>query len=1150
MRIFSPYRKFITYLVALCGISSAYAYTPTYYTASSKLSSGHWVKVKVTQIGMQEISYDQLRALGFENPENVCVYGYGGTILTKNTFDSTLPDDLPAQPVYYGEDKLIFYGEPDLRINLGSNCYKVEILRNVYSSAGYYFLSDYKPGSSNIPSSINYNLSNILLREYHNCILYQENEIENPGKASSFFFDKSLIEYPSQTYNFITSKPYKPEGEAAGMRYSFAAKVPSYTSLNVDFSHPDSIEKSNHRTVIPSSLESQYYYTSDGEVNFNMNETDTAYSFTFSIPENIKATYAALDYVYMSYRRQNNFENESQMRMSFLQVNQNTNFKISNANENIQVWNVTNPLNIYPHSTKFTQSTKNLIGSFEKTYTYSTTGNACLVAFDPNKTMHKVEVVGIVDNQNLHHHNSPDMVIITNDLCKPYAEKVAQAHRDYQGLNVLVVDHKQIFNEFSSGTPSAMAYRRFVKMLYDRNPAKFKYLLFFGEGSWDNRGLIYPKEDRLLTYQAEIIDDARSAAKAFCGDSYFGMINDNYDPETFYNNEVQIAVGRIPATTAVNAQAATNKIINYLQNPPTSAVFNRAIFLADEGDSYGHVIQQEENIDSLQALSPSTTCTRVFSTIYPSTTDNAAEARDMIIKALNQGQGYLSFAGHGGSTFFTGKKLWSISSIKETSYNHQPIAMFATCDAFAFDRSDGGMAEQALYKENGGFIAIVAASRTVYMQFNQYINRAFTCELFSAKESDLIGDVFRRARNRAANTIIDRTLGVNTMCYNLAGDPALPLYKPSLNVSTISINNIEVPNSTYPQISPLNKNTITGEITNSKGQLQDSFNGSITLSIYDGPLVYFAKQNASKEVVVNIVDTTLTTPTKSVCSSDSLTLVLDENLLSEITVPVINGKFEATIVTPIPQKTNSLNRITYFAITDDGTKRASGNFNYVSVTGYNDSTTISDTSAPIIKQCYINDNTFESGDVVGSDFIYHATIGADESGFNVATSTLGMGVILTLDGSKTFPEASTALVQNADGTASLDIHINDIEDGQHSLTLSIADNLGNRSSHTIYFTVINRNAQATLSIAETPARTQATLSISHNFQEEPIGRLVIEDCNGVTIYSKENCSFPYTWNLLDNNGNNVADGNYNAYVILNDGTLYGSSNKASIIIIK
>ena len=143
------------------------------------------------------------------------------------------------------------------------------------------------------------------------------------------------------------------------------------------------------------------------------------------------------------------------------------------------MWNVTNPLNIYPHSLKFYESSKKIIGTFDKEYKFSTTGNACLVAFDPTKTMHKVEKVGNIANQNLHSLESPDMVIITNDLCEPYAKELAKAHYDYQNLNVLVVNQDMIFNEFSSGTPSAMAYRRFLKMFYDRNASNLKYLLLF-----------------------------------------------------------------------------------------------------------------------------------------------------------------------------------------------------------------------------------------------------------------------------------------------------------------------------------------------------------------------------------------------------------------------------------------------------------------------------------------------------------------------------------------------------------------------------------------------------------------------------------------------------------------------------------------------
>lgn len=1157
-------KKAIASVAILCVNLTAFAYSPTYYTSNSKMNQGRWVKIKVSEIGMQEITHEQLAQMGFEDPSKVCVYGYGGASLTSNKYEMDLPDDLPPQPVYYAKDKIIFYGEPDLRVNLGSSSSQVDVLRNVYSNAGYYLLSDSEPGVSSVYNEASLNSSNVLSREYHNSIAFIENEVENPGKAGAIFFDKSLIENPNQKYSFTCPKPYNPQDEPANFRYVFAAKAPSYMALKVACSHPESVVSSNHRAVIPSSLASQYYYTNEGEVDFNMNTTDEVYSFTFSLP-NVTATYAAVDYAYVSYRRQNDLEGLSQLRMSFLQVNQNTNFKINNATENTVVWNVTSSTDVYPHKTSFSAADNTLIGSFDKTYTYASTDNACLIAFDPTRKLHQVEFVKELTNQNLHSEETPDMLIITNELCLPYAERLAQAHRDYQGMNVIVTLQDKIFNEFSSGTPSAMAYRRYLKMFYDRNPEKIKYLLLFGEGSWDNRGVMYPKEGRLLTYQAEEVEDARSAAKSFCGDSYFAMVNNDYDPDYFFNNDAQIAVGRIPASTEADALAVTNKTIRYLMNPPSSSVFNRALIVADEGDSFGHLIQQETNADSIAMISPATTCTRVYNVLYPSTQYDAAEAREMIIQSLNQGQGFFSYAGHGGATAFTGKKLWSIASTKETSYSYSPIAMYATCDAFSFDRGDGGMAESALYKEDGGFIAIVAASRTVYMQFNQYINNAFTTELYRASEGDLIGDVYLRARNKAAKILPDRALGVNTMCYNLAGDPALPLYKPSLNIATASINDVQPQDGKYLSIAPLSKNIVKGYVCDEKGNALSSFNGTITLSLYDAPTVFTINETKSGSTstitktsgnitnnngVIEFNGAVTSLDSIKYYNSNEVRFISDEYLLAEVTTSVVNGAFTATIVPPVPLKGNSVNRMTYYAVSSEDGRRASGNIDNISVSNYNKATADTDTEAPVVEECYINTPSFNNGDIVGSDFILYAKILADESGINTSTGTIGATTTLTLDGNKTFPEIRTTLMSDASGNYTLSFPLNGIEDGQHTLTLSVADNAGNRNNHSVSFIVINSSADATLAVEESPARTEATFELEHNFSEEPAGRLVVENSNGNTVYTKEDCTFPYTWNLKDNNDALVPDGKYKAYVILNGGKQYGSTAKIEIIVVK
>ena len=155
-----------------------------------------------------------------------------------------------------------------------------------------------------------------------------------------------------------------------------------------------------------------------------------------------------------------------------------------------------------------------------------------------------------------------------------------------------------------------------------------------------------------------------------------------------------------------------------------------------------------------------------------------------------------------------------------------------------------------------------------------------------------------------------------------------------------------------------------------------------------------------------------------------------------------------------------------------------------------------------------------------------------------------------LDNSKSFPEIKGTIVTDIDGVSSIKFPIAGLEDGIHTLTLSVADNAGNRTEKSITFYVINNSVTSALEIAETPARTEATISLTHNFKNEPSGRLIIENNDGETIFTKENCTFPYTWNLQDMNREPVADGIYRCYTILNADKQYSSSSKAKIIVIK
>ena len=172
---------------------------------------------------------------------------------------------------------------------------------------------------------------------------------------------------------------------------------------------------------------------------------------------------------------------------SLASINKETTFVLSGATASTVVWDVTDPANICRMEGSF-------VGG---TYTFTIPAGKLreFVAITPEASgFDTVETVGNIANQNLHSLGATDMIIISPDRkdLMTQAERLAQAHREKDGLSVLVLAAPQIYNEFSSGTPDGTAYRRLMKMLYDRFPNKAespKYLLFFGDCSYDNRML-------------------------------------------------------------------------------------------------------------------------------------------------------------------------------------------------------------------------------------------------------------------------------------------------------------------------------------------------------------------------------------------------------------------------------------------------------------------------------------------------------------------------------------------------------------------------------------------------------------------------------------------------------------------------------------
>jgi hypothetical protein len=286
---------------------------------------------------------------------------------------------------------------------------------------------------------------------------------------------------------------------------------------------------------------------------------------------------------------------------------------------------------------------------------------------------------------------------------------------------VAVVDHEKIFNEFSSGVRDGMAYRLLCKMLYDRDGAKFKNLLLFGTGSFDNREVMGKHPTNLLTYQS---DNSNYEDYSFTTDDFFGFLDDN-SGINISNDKLRIGVGRITCADEDEARSDVDKIVEYYANPDYGVWRNNTMVMSDSPDNGKYMFQGQGYKDQIDnKLNTGMHVNTVHNSMYPRSTTQpsyavdrkmATEAKQQLAYQLKAGTYFATYVGHAGAVSFTKtSKMWTTGDVSLPVYPHYPIMSTACCDVAHYDNDTRGIAELMFHKRDGGAIALLTSSRMVF----------------------------------------------------------------------------------------------------------------------------------------------------------------------------------------------------------------------------------------------------------------------------------------------------------------------------------------------------------------------------------------------------------------------------------------------------
>ena len=814
------------------------------YTEQSVLSSGNWVKIQVKESGVYKMTYEDLRAAGLSNPASVRIYGYGGAMLTQN-FNKSRIDDLPAVGFYMNKgsdgvfnagDYILFYGQGTT--SWAYNGVQFVHTRNPYSDYGYYFLSDDAGEQRLLPTAEALAADDaVSITTFPN---YQVHELDSvnlidpsgmDGGGREFYGEMFTPTNPTRSFTFSTPNIVTSEAVLCNIvAAAFSVRKSQFTfALN-----------GTSNSVKTDSVPTSDFYTKAQLASSNNTYPAAAEKqvvrISFSNPASGAKGY--LNYIELTAT--------CQLRMTGNQMPFRTSanngldipmqFTLSNANAHTEVWNITDKANIYRMPTTFSGTTLTFIGN-------NKSGIQEYIAVNTNSSNWLTPtVVGSIDNQNVHALQNIDYVIICPEQFVAQATQLAQAHEEIDGVTWAVVTDQQAFNEFSSGTPDATAFRWVMKMLYDRannssSIQKPRWLLLMGDGTYDNRKLRSNSgQNTLLTYQAK---NSTVETKAYATDDYFGFL-DNSEGESDTYGRMDIGVGRLPVSTVEQAQQVVDKTIRYMRNEDMSKWKAQLIFLADDGDNGLHTRVAEEGSERVRKKNPDFIVNKIYLDSYPQEINASGEsyplAKTKLDNLLQNGALFLNYSGHGSYTGITNEGMMDMKSIQRMTNKNLAFWMFATCSFAHFDSGKSSAAEEAILNPNGGAIGVLSAGRTVYATQNTYINRNFCDTLFGHKDvysyNMTVGEACAIAKNMTG-------YDENKMPYVLLGDPAIRLLYPTeYQVKTLT---------KVDTLRALDVQHMEGYISESTGDTASWFNGMVDITIYDKMQQITTRDNDASE---------------------------------------------------------------------------------------------------------------------------------------------------------------------------------------------------------------------------------------------------------------------------------------------------------------
>ncbi len=706
-------------------------------------------------------------------------------------------------------------------------------------------------------------------------------------------------------------------------------------------------------------------------------------------------------------------------------------------------------------------------------------------------------------------HANSDVVVITNRDLLESANKYKEYRESTSEFSVAVITTEELFNEFAGGVKDPTAIRDYLAHAMETWTRKPQYVVIWGDGHYDFRGIQTTADNLIPTYQS------------YDEDGRFDAVDDTYQTEDYFvqvvgdDLETDIAIGRVPIVSNSEGDVVLDKIRRYEANAAINTWRTTITMIADDSpasdrnDLSLHTSQSE----TLSDLIPrSMRLKKIYLPDYP--TENIPGGRRKpkvtqdLVSAINSGSLLVNWIGHGNPRVWAHERIFEKDETIPLFQNRDKLFFLtaATCDFGRFDDSERQSGAEELFTDpEGGVIGVFSSARTVYAHENAQINQLFYTNLFDNSDGEYLrlGDVMFRVKQR-------RT-GHNDRKFFLLGDPTMRLLIPRQEVRITAIDGNAVNDTNRPQLKALSTVEIKGYVTQPGSSDEDaSFNGTILLSLHDS------------DIQKDVVD----------IDNSEHQYTITGGLLNVSGAQIENGRFTTSIVVPKDISfSDNTGRLFGYAFSTDQQKFAKGASEDFTVGGI-DTTVINDNKGPEI-DIFVDTRTFVAGDYVNPIPLLIVDL-FDETGVNATGLGIGHDIQAWVDDNpKSINLTSSYTVSLSDfrnGTAERELF--DLSCGQHSIRVRAWDVFNNYSETETYFRIPCNDSPVLAEVVNypNPFWTETKFSFRHSEMGSVRTDLYIYTSDAKLVRTLRNevstRSATIPWDGRDEEGNILPTGTY------------------------